>query len=139
MISYKLNLAEVKKTFFDRKAVLDPVKKANLRSLSKAGAFVRRTAKGGIRKQKKISKVGNPPSSHTGKLKDFIFFGLDEARQSVFVGPIRLNGTDGEAPRLLEKSGVSHKGWRYRKRPFMLPALEKESPKFPGFWSKSVN
>lgn len=138
MISMRFNLAAAKANFFDRKIVKDKVKAGTLRALSKAGAFVRRTAKGSIRSKKKISGEGQAPSSHTGKLKDFIFFGLDPDKLAAYVGPIRLNSTDGTAPGLLEKGGTVVRGgrpFRYRRRPFMNPALEKEAPKFPGFFT----
>lgn len=61
-----IHLEAAKGNFFDRKAVLAAVDKATLRVLSKFGAFVRRRAKSSIRKRKKASPPGQPPSSHSG-------------------------------------------------------------------------
>ena len=89
------------------------------RALSKFGAFVRTRAKSSIRKRKKISEPGSPPSSHTGKLKRLIFFGYDAKNYSVVVGPVLFGSK--RAPEKLE-FGVAG----YKARPFMRPALEKE-------------
>ena len=132
------SIGQAKAAFFDLEKVRKSAEKSTYRQLSKAGAFVRRTAKGLIRSQKKVSKAGNPPASHTGLLKQFIFFGLDSHKMSMFVGPVRLNRSDGSAPGLLERGGIGKNKKRYRKRPYMLPALEKEAPKFPQFWANDL-
>jgi len=96
----------VKKMFFDRKAVLEAVGRANAKVLSKAGAFVRRTAKSSIRKRKRVSRPGEPPSSHVGTLRDLIYFGFDAASRSVVIGPTPFRGR-AVVPRLLELGGSS--------------------------------
>ena len=104
-----------------------------------AKQLVRRTARSSIRKRKRTSEPGKPPSSHTGLLKKFIFFGYDPRRDSVVIGPVRLTQKGrGEAPSLLEYGGntsVEHRGQRkrarVRARPFMGPAFEQEQPKLP--------
>lgn len=137
---------EITRLFFDKKAVLDKVDVGTRRVLSKFGAFVRRTARSSIRPRKKVSRPGQPPSSHTGLLKRFIFFGYDPRRQSVVIGPVRLsqNGR-GEAPSLLEYGGATTLGRdgkrrlvRIRARPFMGPAFEKEQLKLPAMWRDSI-
>jgi len=141
MIGFKIT-----KLFFDKKAVRDKVDAGTRRVLSKFGAFVRRTARGSIRKRKKPSPPGTPPSSHVGLLKKFIFFGYEPAKRSVVIGPVRLSQKGrGEAPHLLEYGGtgtVQRKGKRRRSRirarPFMAPAAEKEHPKLPAMWRDSV-
>lgn len=137
---------EIKKLFFDRQAVISKVDAATRRVLSKFGAFVRRSAKSSIRKRKKPAPPGQPPSSHTGLLKKFIFFGYDAARQSVVIGPTRLNQKGrGEAPPLLEYGGKAtlvrrgkKKRVTYPARPYMGPAFEKEKPQLPAMWRGSV-
>ena len=137
---------EITKLFFDKKAVRDKVDVGTRRVLSKFGAFVRRTARSSIRKRKKPSSPGSPPSSHTGLLKRFIWFGYEPARRSVVIGPARLTQKGrGEAPSLLEYGGTTrleHRGKRkrakVRPRPFMGPAFEKEEPKLPAMWKGSV-
>jgi len=95
-----------KSIFFDRAAVLNAVDKGTKNVLSKFGAFVRTTARHSIKKRKSASPAGSPPSSHTGLLKKFIFFGYDRDEQSVVIGPAKLNsGTN--APHTLEHGGTS--------------------------------
>ena len=138
-----------KKMFFDRKAVRSAVDRTARRVLSKFGAFVRRGAKSSIRKRKRASSPGEPPSSHAGLLKKFIFFGYERDRRSVVIGPARLNQKIGDAPHALEHGGVSTvvEGLRGRRRkrrvrikarPFMGPAFEKEKPKLAAMWRDSV-
>lgn len=137
---------EIKRMFFDRQAVISKVDAATRRVLSKFGAFVRRSAKSSIRKRKKAAPPGQPPSSHTGLLKKFIFFGYDAARQSVVIGPTRLNQKGrGEAPPLLEYGGKAtlvrrgkKKRVTYQARPYMGPAFEKEKPQLPAMWRGSI-
>jgi len=135
--------------FFDRKKVIRAADAANRKNLSKAGAFIRTTARSSIRRRKGASAPGSPPSSHTGLLKRFLFFGYDRGRQTVVIGPMRLNQKIGTAPEALEHGGTSIvvEGLRRRRRkrrvqirarPFMGPALQKELPKFPSLWAKSV-
>lgn len=94
----------MKDYFFDRQAVIDAIGKGAAKALSKAGAFVRRAARSSIRKRKKPSAPGQPPSSHTGLLKNFIFFAYDPKTRTVVVGPEKLNRGTG-APELLEFGG----------------------------------
>jgi len=137
---------EIKRMFFDRQAVVSKVDAATRRVLSRFGAFVRRSAKSSIRKRKKPAPPGQPPSSHTGLLKKFIFFGYDAARQSVVIGPTRLNQKGrGEAPPLLEYGGKAtlvrrgkKKHVTYQARPYMGPAFEKEKPQLPAMWRGSI-
>lgn len=136
----------IKELFFDRKAVIDRVDKATRKVLSRFGAFVRQTARKSIRKRKKTSAPGSPPSSHTGLLKRFIFFGFDPQKSSVVIGPQRLSQKGrGDAPALLEHGGkttLKRRGKRVkakvRQRPFMGPAFEKEQPQLPALWRNSV-
>lgn len=137
---------EIKRMFFDRQAVISKVDAATRRVLSRFGAFVRRSAKSSIRKRKKPAPPGQPPSSHTGLLKKFIFFGYDADRRSVVIGPTRLNQKGrGEAPPLLEyggkttlKRGGKKRRVTYQARPYMGPAFEKEKPQLPAMWRGSV-
>jgi hypothetical protein len=137
---------EITKMFFDKKAVRDKVDRGTRRVLSRFGAFVRRGARSSIRKRKKVSAPGAPPSSHIGLLKKFIYFGYEPSNRSVVIGPVRLsqNGR-GEAPELLEHGGTTtlqRRGKRVRanirKRPFMGPAFAKEQPKLPAMWRDSI-
>ena len=132
--------------FFDSAKVLRSVDKSTRKVLSRFGAFVRRTAKQSIRKRKKSAPPGQPPSSHTGLLKRFIFFGYDTGKNSVVIGPTRLTENNrGDAPSILEYGGrttVEAKKKktrvRIRARPFMGPAFEKEKQTLPALWQDSV-
>jgi hypothetical protein len=133
-----------KAMFFDQKKVVDALDKATRKVLSKFGAFVRTAAKSSIRTRKAISAPGQPPSSHAGHLKRLIYFGYDTGRRSVVIGPTPFRGT-AEAPPLLEYGGTARRvdrkrvrTMRYRARPFMGPAFEKEKAKLPVLWANSV-
>ena len=135
----------IRQLFFDRSAVKSKTDPATRRVLSKFGAFVRRGARSSIRKRKRISQPGMPPSSHTGLLRNFIWFGYEPQRNSVVIGPVRLNGNDGKAPSLLEYGGTTLRRKKgdvesvtVRPRPYMGPAFDRELPKLPGMWRDSV-
>ena len=151
MIGFRIDKA--KGMFFDRRAVMSAADQATRRVLSKFGAYVRRGAKSSIRKRKRASLPGRPPSSHTGLLKRFIYFGYDPSRRSVVIGPARLNTTVGDAPPALEYGGSTRivtRRWvrgrrvpviqrtRIESRPFMGPAFEREQPKLPAMWADSI-
>ncbi len=138
-----------KQMFFDRRAVRTRTDAGTRRVLSRFGAYVRTTARHSIRKRKRISDPGEPPSSHTGLLRRLIFFGYDRDRRSVVIGPMRLNQKVGDAPAALEYGGTSMgvEGRRRRRRkrrvriaarPYMGPAFEHEKPKLPAMWAGSV-
>jgi len=135
----------MKLLFFDTPRVQREVDAATRRALGKAGAFIRQRARTSIRKRKKVSQPGNPPSSHAGHLRRLIFFAYDPAGQTVVIGPVPFR--KGEAPRLLEFGGTTTHRSRstgrtrrrvYRKRSFMGPAMEAETPNLPGFFRNSV-
>ena len=140
---------DLKAIFFDRKAVRSAVDRTTRRVLSRFGAFVRRGAKSSIRKRRRASAPGQPPSSHTGLLKKFIFFGYDRSARSVVIGPQRLNQKVSDAPHTLEYGGIStvveglrgkrkKRHVRIKARPFMGPAFEQEKPKLAAMWQDSV-
>lgn len=148
MIGFKIDQA--KGMFFDAPKVVRAVDAATRRVLSKFGAYVRTAARSSIRKRKKASAPGSPPSSHAGYLKQFLYFGYDAAHRSVVIGPARLNKTEGTAPAALEYGGTATIVRRQRSgkqtitrasiaaRPFMAPALKQELPKLPAMWANSV-
>ena len=157
----------IKSLFFDRPRVQRAVDRAKRRVLSRAGAFIRTTAKHSIRKRKGSSRPGQPPHSHTGLLRRLILFGYDETTDSVVIGPLGFRRSN--APNVLEFGGVvktkrsllvraeargrdkrgrftrgkfkrieAGKRLIYAPRPYMGPALEKERPKLPKLWANSV-
>lgn len=141
---------DVKRLFFDRAEVEAAVSRAEKSQLSKAGAFVRRTAKTSIKsagKKGKVSRPGEPPRSHVGLLKEGIFFAFEPSERTVVIGPVLINRPTG-APETLEFGGdVIVRSRRTGKktaahvaaRPFMGPALEVNAPKFPSLFTNSVH
>lgn len=137
----------IKQMFFDRPKVKRAVDAARRRVLSKAGAFIRQTARTSIRKRKGTSKPGQPPHSHVGLLRRFILFGYDKQSGSVVIGPVAFRTS--AAPRVLERGGTTtvtrrtrgkrtERRVRIAARPYMQPALEMERPKLPELWRNSV-
>jgi len=139
----------IKQLFFDRAPVMRAVDRARRIALSKAGAFIRQRAKTSIRKRKGTSAPGEPPYSHEGSLRKFIFFGYDPGTESVVVGPVGFKRSD--APHVLEFGGTTvierfdvrtHKQRKRRvkiaARAYMGPALEKEKDTLPKMWRNSV-
>ena len=139
-----MTIDQAKGMFFDRNKVTGVVNRAERRVLSRFGAFVRTGARSSIRKRKRVSSPGSPPSSHTGLLKRTIFFVYDPKKSNVIIGPVLL-GKGTNAPELLEHGGAATRRRRkrrvratYRPRPFMGPAFEREKPKLPQMWRDSV-
>lgn len=109
---------KVKNQFFDRAAVVREVGRVNAAALSKAGAWIRRTARQSMKRRKKASSPGSPPSAHSkdavASLKN-ILFAYDSGNQSVVIGPVRLNqvnmsifGGSVSVPQLHEFGGVQN-------------------------------
>lgn len=143
--------------FFDRAHVQAVLKKKHLRVLSKAGAFIRTRARTKLRRRKRPSMPGQPPSVQStnsfATLKN-IQFALHRDDESVVVGPVFLRrlkrSSKRTVPELLEEGGVSEINmtrlgdqWlpgyldskspkkkvlaRYAPRPFMGPSLKEEA------------
>ena len=94
MITLKIDAA--KKQFFNGDKILKQVEHSKSRAYSRIGAFVRSVMRRLIRRSKKISAPGKPPKSHTGKLRDNIFF-IKHPR-GVVIGPALLNGSSDVEP-----------------------------------------
>lgn len=140
-----LTVRETKKFFFDRKVVIDAVGRASATALARGGALVRTIARRSMRRRKKSSPAGSPPSVHVGTMKDLLFFAYDPATTTTVVGPAKFGGK-AEAPNLNEFGGHAQRKRRdgseytarYPKRAFMFPALEKATPSLPAMWANSV-
>ena len=135
--------------FFDRPRVKRAVDRAKRGVLSKAGAFVRQRARTLIRPRRRSARPGEPPSSHTGLLRRFIWFGYDRQQDSVVIGPAPLNQRSpyGQTtvPEVLEFGGTVTTRERgkqetryYAGHPYMQPAMEKEADRFGQLWRDSV-
>ena len=143
---FDIRLKEAKGMFFDRSLIQSKVDAATRKRLSKFGAYVRQTARQSIRKRKGSSRPGQPPSSHTGLLKDFIYFGYDENRRSVVIGPVVLARKASGIPEVLEYGGDITIRWGQARgqtvsieaRPFMGPAFDKELDRASSLWANSI-
>jgi hypothetical protein len=137
---------KLKSLFFDRAAVIADIGKKAATSFSRFGSFVRRRAQTSMRKggkKKLIASPGEPPRTHEGSVRRLIWFSWDPSTRSVVIGPVPYK--KGEAPELLEFGGTvtrrvhgKPRVMRYRKFPFMGPALEAEMPNLPKAWSAAV-
>lgn len=127
-----------------RQTPIGELTEEQLTAYRRAVAIARKTGKPKPRRPMQSSKAGQPPRSHLGLLKRFIFFAYDPATNGVVIGPARLNGVAGGPAALaaLEEGGTSRtpqgKTIRIDARPFMGPALKKEEPKLPALWANSV-
>jgi len=155
-MAIRLN-AKTKSLFFDRDDVIKAMDEKQRKSLSRFGAFVRRRARTSIRRRKRVSAPGKPPSAHSkdkfATPKNILFF-YDPSSASVIIGPVAINGQIGNPLRALEFGGRHQfertfsrylKGVKthkyelvtatYRARPFMQPALEAELPNMDKAWN----
>jgi hypothetical protein len=118
--------------FFDAKIVTNAADKATKKALSKAGAFVRTTAKSSLRYAKKSAMPGQPPKVHRGgsmgyqrtttnkktgvsktrsvsPLKELLFFAYVESSKSVVIGPRDFKGAakrSYKVPTIMELGGT---------------------------------
>lgn len=127
--------ARLRIDFFDSKRVRRSVDRTKRRSLSGGGAFVRTTAKRSMRRRRRPSQPGKPPTVREGSLKRLIFFGWDRRSETVVVGPLPIKRSP--VPNVLEfggtipskrrrgKFGRRRGRVRIKARPFMGPALSK--------------
>lgn len=84
--------------------VMKMVNAKTRKALNREGGYIRTTAKRSIKKRPGASKPDEPPHSHSGLLKNFIFYNYDPATKSVVVGPQKLNPSP-TAPKALEYGG----------------------------------
>jgi len=123
------------KTKDETKKVLAKAKQGNFKSLGHAGAAIRLTARRSIRRRKKASPEGQPPSTRRGQLRSAILYDVDKQNDLVVIGPSHSKvGASGSA----HEHGGKYKRQRYPKRPFMGPALEKIKDRLPKLWAGSV-
>lgn len=143
MIGLRLN--QVRGLFFDRALVLRSTTDAERRVLSRFGAFVRQRARTSMKRREQPAPPGEPPSAHTGLLRQHLYFAWDAAARSVVIGPILLNQKQAGIPPLLEYGGTAVRmRWGkpkravYAPRPFMRPAFAAEQSRLPALWRRSV-
>lgn len=91
------------KAYFDKKAVIDAVGKAEAKVMGRKGALVRAIMKRSMRKKKGHAPAGQPPYRHQGNLAK-VEFAFDPKSHSVVIGPAKLG--NGKAPEIQDKGGV---------------------------------
>ena len=117
------------------KQVLTKAKKGSIKSLGHAGATIRLTARRSIRRRKKASPEGRPPSTRAGQLRGAIMYAVEKHKDLVVIGPEHPKvGRSASA----HEHGGRYKRQRYPKRPFMGPALEATKERLPRKWAGSV-
>jgi hypothetical protein len=126
-------VAQIRAAFFDSDLVAEKLEAGKRRAFVRLGSYVRTAARSSIKRRKKSSPPGRPPSAHSGEIK-LIFFSWDEQTQSMVVGPVIFQGKSGGGivPKLLEYGGDVARGGEqkhYAGNPFMVPAAHRELPK----------
>lgn len=137
---------KVRGVFLDAEKIINSMSRATRRALSHMGARVRLSARSAIGRPPATRlpprPAGKPPRGRTGRLRDFIFFTYDPDRESVVIGPARLQGVANDnAPRLLEHGGtgiINGLPRSIRPRPYMTPSMEKELPKLAALWRNTL-
>jgi len=123
-VTMKLGRMPSKNFFFDQARVRDTMGAAKRKNLARQGAFIRTAARSSIRRRKRTSEAGKPPSSHAGILKRLLFFSYDRDRDSVVIGPAKTNQVffqsdgkpvTGTTPEVLEGGGdiFIREVWQY--------------------------
>ncbi len=125
---------DLKKAFIDRQKINRAAERAEARSMVKSLAFIRRRARTNVlRRRKKVSRPGQPPSVRSRDSQrslKFILFAYDRATNSGVVGPVKLSDrsyavqAQDAVPGTLEKGGVmvyseesvDGKRWRLQRR-----------------------
>lgn len=159
MIALTLTMNAAQAGFFDRVAIIERLDKIELRALREAGKLIRILALRSMPKAqdarnkrgrtvRQHAAPGQPPLSHSGRLKRFLFYSYDATSRSVVVGPAQLG--DSRVPGILEYGGtttVKCRGFRRTGKtlqrsvaphPYMGPALRQAQPRIATFWSKAV-
>ena len=123
------------------------VDRGNFESLTRAGAYVRGVAQRSIKQDAEYAPPGHPPHTRRGKLRESIFFAVEQRQVNAVIGPVATRL--GQIGRIHEHGGryrvrkkASKKGpafGTYPKRPFMKPALDIARPRLPSLWAGSVH
>ena len=97
--------------------------------------YRRKSVRTKARRPDKVSKPGKPPLLHDkdSVLKRRLFFALAADKQSVVVGPELFNTGASNI-----YGGLKSVQQLEQVRPFMAPALEKVTPRIPGYLAKAV-
>lgn len=142
-----MDLASVKRSFFDKAAVASKIDPAVKKALSRFGAMARQDIRKVLKYGTKASRPGQPPTVHRSRgftrkgkggttqgaspLRELVFYGFDQGRKSVVIGPA-LGGDKDGAPATLEEGGPAlidtgegRKVVRIAPRPYVGPTFTK--------------
>ncbi len=109
-------------------------RRMNDRAHFRAAGYLRTDARRSIKKRKKKSAVGSPPSTQTKRLRDAMRFHVFRGEGKSIIGPsAQVVGEAGAA----HEHGELYMGDRYPQRPFMGPSLERTEPKLAGFFENT--
>jgi hypothetical protein len=132
-------------TFIDKSRLFrSKIDRAAYKSFSHAAASIRKRMMESIQPAEGPSEPGTPPHTHVaftkkgkvrrgGQLRRAIAFYADKG--GAVIGP--RESIVGESAEAHEKGG-DYKGQDYPKRPFALPALQKNLDRFAGEWAGSI-
>lgn len=120
---------------FDERRILMLVERANVTSLHRAGAYIRKAARNKVTTSQNASTAGSPPNTRRGLLKNSLLFGVEKRIPAVVIGPAgSIIGTAMKA----HEFGGRYKKQRYPKRPLMAPTLERTRSQLAKFWENTV-
>ena len=110
--------------------------KAQFANLRHAAASIRKQVMASITKDTEPSQPGTPPHTRgrgSHNLRSAMLFDVNET--DAIVGPrFKFVGTSGRA----HEFGEKYKGVDFEERPFMLPALLDNLPRFVDQWEGSI-
>lgn len=132
MINFSFRIAD---TQGGRRKVIAAMDKKTFRALGRGAHLLMLRARSLVRRRKKASVLGSPPSTQTGLLKKSILFEVQSKPLMAMVGPAyELIADVGGA----HEFGGEFRGGDYPSRPFMGPALEQVKDKLPEGWRGSL-
>lgn len=150
MIGFRLNTT---KTFFAPERVMAATDRAARRVMNKWGGGVKIRMRRSIRRRKRASRPGEPPSAHApgGSGLKYIRYSYNARRRSVLVGVVRndsprLYGQRQTVPELHELGGVVSvlgrdgrvRPGNYPKRPIAKPVFDEQYPRLPEMYRNAV-
>ena len=109
--------------------------RANFRNLGHAAASIRKSVIGSIHVHPEPSPPGTPVHTRAGLFKSSLFYDVSRVNVDAVIGlaysRVAISGEPHE-------KGTYYKGYKYRKRAFMFPGLEKAAPRLAAHWSGTI-
>lgn len=90
------NAIEIRRLYLDKPLIKKTLDRSTLQFLQRAGAQIRDAARNPIQHGNKPAPPGRPPKSHTGRLKNNIFFAIQPHGNppNCVIGPTKLNSNN---------------------------------------------